>query len=131
MGTKSAPNPNKVAAAGPTAKLQEAIGHRAREIYEHSGRAAGQDVQNWIQAEAEIRREFADRATRKTAIVVTVAGVQYVGQYDPAFADGYAPGEFAYGNQVPVRFKGEKMYVKRPNGKELETTIVKQVTFSS
>ena len=41
-----------------------------------------------------------------------------------AAADGYTPGEFAPGDPIPVRLEGDKMYVKRPNGKELETTIV-------
>ena len=35
-------------------------------------------------------------------------------------------GEFGADASVPVRFHGDKMFVKRPNGKELETTIVKQ-----
>jgi len=28
---------------------------------------------------------------------------------------------------VPVRFHGDKMFVKRPNGKILETTIVNKI----
>jgi hypothetical protein len=35
--------------------------------------------------------------------------------------------EFGKGKVVPVRFAGNKMFVKRPNGKELETTIVKKI----
>ena len=57
--------------------------------------------------------------------MVTVNGVKYVGEYDPALSDGYAPGEFAKGTPVPVRFDGDKMFVTRPNGKELEARIVK------
>ena len=81
-------------------------------------------MQNWVQAEAEVRREWEERTARKAAIVVKVEGVRYVGEYNVADADGYTPGEFAAGEAIPVRLQGDKMYVKRPNGKELETEIV-------
>jgi len=109
-----------------TTELQEAIGRRARDIYEKSGRIAGRDVENWMQAEAEILREQ-KRAARKSAVVVRVNGVQYVGEYGPASADGYTPGEFAKGDPVPVRFDGDQMFVRRHNGKELATRIVRPV----
>lgn len=111
--------------AAPASDLQQAIGQRAREIYEKSGRIAGRDVENWIQAEAEILSEQKG-SPRKSAVVVRVEGVQYVGEYWPASADGYSPGEFAKGEMVPVRFDGNQMFVKRPNGKELATRIVDQ-----
>jgi Protein of unknown function (DUF2934) len=110
--------------AGPT-DLHEAIGRRAREIYEKSGRIAGRDLENWTQAEAEILREQR-RSGRRSAVVVRVDGVQYVGEYQPASSDGYTPGEFAKGDAVPVRFDGNLMFVKRHNGKELATRIVSQ-----
>jgi len=56
-----------------------------------------------------------------------VNDVKYVGEYDPASSAGYAPGEFGAGTRIPVRFEGDKMFVKRPNGAELETTIVKRL----
>jgi hypothetical protein len=96
-------------------------------IYEKSGKVAGRDLENWIQAEAEIVRELSRLSDRRLALVVRVDGVQYVGEYSVAFANGYAPGEFASGDPVPVRFVGNKMCVKRPNGKELETILVKRV----
>lgn len=68
--------------------------------------------------------ELASEAPRKTAIVVRVDGEEYVGEYAPESADGYVPGEFGTGASVPVRFRGNKMLVLRPNGKVLETTIV-------
>jgi Protein of unknown function (DUF2934) len=105
--------------------LQQAITRRAGEIYERSGRVPGRDVQNWIQAEAEIQREFA-QGSRRAAVKVRVDGVEYIGEYNRALG-GYVPGEFAPEDPVPVRFDGNKMYVKRPNGKELETKIVKKV----
>jgi len=105
----------------------EAIRRRAEEIYIRSGRIPGRDLENWTQAEQEITREAAEHPLRRTAIVVKVNGVQYVGEYAIDSADGYAPGEFTKGVPVPVRFDGDKMFVKRPNGKELETRIVRMV----
>jgi Protein of unknown function (DUF2934) len=111
----------------PSSDRQEAVRRRAEEIYIRNGRLPGHDVQNWMQAEQEILRESAEGSARNKAIVVKVKGVQYIGEYDPAACGGYTPGEFAKGVPVPVRFAGDKMFVKRPNGKELETTIVKRV----
>jgi len=117
------PNP------GPTSTpdLQEAIRRRAEEIYVRNGKIPGRDLENWAQAEQEILCESAGLAPRKTAVVVTVNGVKYIGEYDPASSGGYTPGEFRPGVRVPVRFEGDKMFVRRPNGRELETTIVKQL----
>lgn len=109
----------------PPADQHEAIRRRAEEIYIRNGRIPGRDLENWAQAEQEILRESAEPPTRK-AIVVKVNGAQYVGEYNPAFSGGYLPGEFGPGATVPVRFLGDKMFVQRPNGKILETTIVKK-----
>lgn len=107
-------------------ELQNAIRHRAEEIYERGGRIEGRDLDNWREAEAEVLREYASRAARK-AIVVNVEGVVYTGEYEPASADGYTPGEWHAGDPVPVRFQGDRMYIRRRNGKELETDIVKRI----
>ncbi len=104
----------------------EAIRRRAEEIYIRNGRVPGRDLENWAEAEQEIARESAQVQNRRTAIIVRVNGTEYVGEYNPASSDGYLPGEFNPGASVPVRFHGEKMLVKRPNGKILETTIVKK-----
>jgi hypothetical protein len=103
----------------------EAIRLRAEEIYIRNGRIPGRDVENWAQAEQEILRESAEPPTRK-AIVVKVGDAQYIGEYNPESCDGYVPGEFGPGASVPVRFRGGKMQILRPNGKVLETTIVKK-----
>lgn len=110
------------------ADRHEAIRRRAEEIYIRNGRVPGRDLDNWAQAEQEILREFGERPARKTAIIVRVNGEEYIGEYSPESSDGYVPGEFGAGTSVPVRFHGDKMFVKRPNGKELETTIVKQIS---
>jgi hypothetical protein len=106
--------------------LQDAIRRRAEEIYIRNGGIAGRDVQNWVQAEQEILREAAERSSRRTAVVIAVDGMRYVGEYAAEFAEGYTPGEFAAGDPVPVRFEGDSMFVRRPNGRELKTTLVKQ-----
>jgi hypothetical protein len=106
---------------------QEAIRRRAEEIYIRNGKIPGHDLENWAQAEQEILRESPNPAPRRTAIVVKVNGVAYVGEYDAASSD-YEPGEFGPGVTVPVRFRGNKMLVLRSNGKVLETTIVKKIS---
>jgi|SRR5579864_1278564 len=108
------------------ADLQKAIAQRAGEIYQQSGCIPGRDMENWCQAETEIRREYEPSHTRAGAIKVRVDGLEYIGEYSAASAGGYKPGEFAANDPVPVRFVGDKMYVRRPNGKELETRIVRK-----
>jgi len=112
----------------PAPDWHEAIRLRAEEIYIRNGKIPGRDLENWAQAEQEILRESAEPQPRRTAIVVKVEGVDYVGEYNPAFSDGYQPGEFGPGVSVPVRFRGDRMYLKRPNGKILETTIVQKIS---
>ena len=116
------------AAAHAPTDLQEAIRRRAEEIYFRNGKIPGRDIENWAQAEQEILQEYSTaRAPRRTAIVVKVNGVAYIGEYDPTSSD-YQPGEFAPGVSVPVRFRGNKMQLLRPNGTVLETTIVKKIS---
>ena len=104
----------------------DAIRRRAEEIYIRNGRIPGRDAENWRLAEQEIEREATARTPRRTAVVVDVEGVRYVGEYQPGTADGYRPGELEPGAQVPVRFEGDRMYVRRPNGTELETVVVEK-----
>lgn len=123
---KSSSLPDSSGSGAADSKMHEAIRLRAEEIYIRNGRIPGHDLENWAQAEAEIKREAAAASPRK-AVVVRVNGVQYFGEYRPEDCDGYQPGELGKGKVVPVRFAGNKMFVKRPNGKELETTIVKKI----
>ena len=120
MDSHSAAHPKPVTPA----ELHEAIRRRAEEIYRRNGSIPGRDLENWSQAEREVLSEF--RRPRQ-AILVKVDGIQYVGEYTPASADGYKPGEFSPGDRFPVRFEGDKMFVKRTNGRELETTIVQKI----
>jgi hypothetical protein len=120
--SQDVPNPR----SAPAPDLHEAIRRRAEEIYARNGKLPGRDMENWAQAEAEILQQFSV-AARRTAVVVNLEGVQYVGEYNAAFSDGYTPGEFRPGASVPVRIEGDKMFVIRRNGTELKTTIVQRV----
>lgn len=112
----------------PPADMHEAICQRAEEIYVRKGKVSGHDLENWMQAEAEIFHESVRIPTKRAAIVVNVDGVQYVGEYDASLAAGYVPGEFAAGQPVPVRFDGNKMFIHRANRQELETDVVKKLS---
>jgi hypothetical protein len=108
--------------------MQEAIRKRAGEIYLCNVQVAGRDLENWYQAEQEIFGEAAQKGSKPSrhAVVVKVEGVQYTGEYEQTGPDGYRAGEWKAGDPVPVRLAGDKLYLLRPNGKELATTIVKR-----
>ena len=105
--------------------LKELIRLRAQEIYIRKGRVPGHDVENWAQAEREVLQEKQSQAARR-AIVIRVDRIQYVGEYSPETSGDYVPGELVAGVPIAVRFEGDKMYVTRPNGQELETTVVQR-----
>jgi hypothetical protein len=116
---------------GPTSRddsynVLEAIRRRATELFQNSGGIEGHDAENWYKAEAEILRESVASPVRR-AIVVNVQGVVYTGEYDCGAADGYTPGEWRPGDPIPVRFAGDRLYLRRRNGLELKTTIVKRI----
>lgn len=109
-------------------EIEAAIRRRAQEIYQQHGSVPGHELEDWLQAEAEVMQEFAARQVRSAArIVVRVHGVTYVGEYDPNDCGGYHPGEFSHGQQLYVRFDQDRMYVTRPNGSELEAKVVERV----
>ena len=109
-----------------TPQQQEAIRRRATELYQRGEQAEGHDLENWCQAEAEILRETASHVVRRS-VVINLDGVVYTGEYEFARADGYTPGEWKPGETVPVRLAGDKLYLRRRNGRELQTTIVKRI----
>lgn len=109
-----------------SAELQNAVRKRASELYWRSGSIEGHDVENWRQAEAEILREVAT-PLRRPAVVIHVEGVVYTGEYDLVTAEGYRPGEWKAGARVVVRLDGDRLLLRRPNGLELETQIVKRI----
>jgi len=107
-------------------EMLEAIRRRATELYKQRGALEGHDNENWYQAEAEILRESAPHLVRR-AVIVNVQGVVYTGEYESTSADGYTPGEWKPGDPVPIRLSGDKLYLRRPNGRELQTTVVKRI----
>lgn len=107
-------------------EVQAAIRRRATEIYRVSGDMEGHDVENWYQAEAQVLRELAS-SSRRRAIVVNVDGVVYTGEYEPESAGGYTPGEWQAGDPVRMRVAGDQLYLRRPNGCELQIAIVKRI----
>jgi hypothetical protein len=108
-------------------EVENAIRRRAQDLYEHRGRLPGHEVEDWLQAESEVTREFASAPTPTPAfVVIRFEGVTYTGEYDTGNCNGYTPGEFRAGAPVQIRFEADKMYVKRPNGQHLETRIVKK-----
>jgi hypothetical protein len=107
-------------------QLREAIRRRATELYRSGGGVEGHDVENWYRAEAEIIRE-SNTPSAHRSVVVNVQGVVYTGEYESNSADGYTPGEWKLGDSVPIRFAGDKLFLRRRNGRELQTTIVKRI----
>jgi len=107
-------------------QILEAIRRRATELYLRRGCIEGRDAENWYQAEAEIIRESGTGSARR-AVVINVQGVVYTGEYESETADGYIPGEWQPGDPVPIRLAGDKLYLRRRNGRELQTTVVKRI----
>jgi hypothetical protein len=107
--------------------LQNAIRARAKQLYQQGGGAPGHDFENWCRAESEVLQESAAPAFARPAVVIHVGSVVYTGEYDAASADGYRPGEWMAGDRIPVRLEGDKLFLRRPNGRELETSVVKRI----
>lgn len=110
-----------------TPEIEEAIRRRAEKLYEERGRAPGHEVEDWVKAEAEVLHEIEIESAPKPAFVsIRFEGAVFTGEYDAKRCDGYVPGEFRAAAPVEIRFETGKMYVKRPNGKELETRVVRK-----
>jgi hypothetical protein len=113
-------------------ELEAAIRRRASELWEQRGRVDGHGVEDWVQAEKEVtaawNKKAGGRQGKRTAaaMVVKVKDVTYTVEYDPQNAAGYEPGEFAVGEAMELRFEGAKMFVRRHNGSEFETRVVKK-----
>jgi hypothetical protein len=107
-------------------QMDQAIRRRATELYRLGGETGGHDIENWCRAEAEILRESAAHVAHP-AIVINLEGVLYTGEYDLETAEGYLPGEWKAGDRVPVRLDGDKLFLRRTNGRELQTNVVKRI----
>jgi len=58
---------------------------------------------------------------------VQIGNMVYVGSYWPRWRWSYTPTDFIENNPVEARFEGKHMYLKRPDGKELKTEIIRRV----
>lgn len=58
-------------------------------------------------------------------ITVEAGGLVYVGEYTPMFFG--KPGDWIVGDPIDLRFDGKKMILRKPNGKELKTSIRKRI----
>lgn len=58
-------------------------------------------------------------------ISVQQGDIVYVGNYTPMFFG--KPGDWIIGDPIDVRFDGNKMILKKPDGKELKTKIEKRI----
>ncbi|MCE9625974.1 MAG: hypothetical protein K8R69_11085 [Deltaproteobacteria bacterium] len=58
-------------------------------------------------------------------ISVQAGDLVYVGEYTPMFYG--KPGDWIIGDPIDVRFDGGKMILRKPNGKELKTKVVKRI----
>lgn len=58
---------------------------------------------------------------------VQIGDMIYVGSYWPRWKWSYGPTDFVENGPVDVRMDGKHMYIKRPDGKELKTEIIRRV----
>ncbi|MCC7345679.1 MAG: hypothetical protein IT573_12125 [Deltaproteobacteria bacterium] len=58
-------------------------------------------------------------------ITVQASDLVYVGEYTPMFFG--KPGDWIIGDPIDVRFDGNKMILRKPNGKELKTKVQKRI----
>ena len=98
---------------------QQRIHRRAQQLFENHGSIPGHDIEYWLRAEAEIKAE-----NKAAFVLVKLNGITYTSQYDPNNCAGYTPGEFHPGDTICVRRDDLNLYLKRPNGAELQTRIV-------
>ena len=84
------------------------------------------DLEDCNEAEAEVLRESGTCQTR-ASVVINLEGVVYTGEYDFATSGDYMAGEWQAGDRITVRLAGDRMYLRRPNGRELETQVVKRI----
>lgn len=61
-------------------------------------------------------------------ITVQAGDLVYVSEYTPMFFG--KPGDWIIGDPIEVRFEGNKMILRKPNGKELKASIRKRIRAS-
>ena len=106
--------------------LQQAIRRRAEEIYIRNGKIPGRDMDNWAQAEQEIRRESAPRNSQDRDRASGERQRNTSANTMSQSSDGYCPGRVRPGRiRSRSASTATRCSCKRANGKVLETTIVK------
>src|SRR5579872_5335875 len=58
---------------------------------------------------------------------VQLGGFVYVCSYNPPFEWSYKPNDLLVKDAVEARVEGDHLYIKRHDGKELKTTIVRRM----
>ena len=58
---------------------------------------------------------------------VQLGDLVYVCSYTPTFVWAYKPNDLLANDAVQARIEGKHLYIKRPNGKELKTTIMRRM----
>jgi hypothetical protein len=106
--------------------IHEAVEKRARELWELGGRRDGHADEDWKQAEREIRSRVATAGQQgNRRIIVKVAGVTYTGEYDPATAASYHPGDLQPGTEIRIQFQDDCMLLKLGDGRQLQAKIIR------
>lgn len=105
--------------------LEQAIRRRAQELYQQRGCVDGHQLEDWLQAEAEIRARHSS-ASDFARIALNIGAFRYVGEYNTALSGDYHRGEFKAGDPIHVRFAGDRLFLRRPNGVELEIRIIEK-----
>jgi hypothetical protein len=102
-----------------TPEVENAIRLRAEKLYEARGRVAGHEVEDWLQAEAEILREL-QCFPKLARVAVHFEGATYIGEYDAQHCDGYTRGEFRAGTPVELPFRGSDYVHEAPQRQRIE-----------
>jgi Protein of unknown function (DUF2934) len=106
--------------------IHEAVEKRARELWELSGRRDGHADEDWKQAEREIRSRVATPGQHgNRRIIVKVGEVTYTGEYDPATAGSYHPGDLQPGAEIRIQFQDDCMLLKLADGRQLQAKIIR------
>ena len=68
----------------------------------------------------------AGRAQGSFCLAVELGDLTYLGSYEPSWRWSYEPTEFVVGDSVEVRINGHSMYLKKPKGGDLKTSITRR-----
>jgi DUF2934 family protein len=109
------------------AARHEATVRRAHELWELRGRIDGHAEEDWAQAEAEVRKQWAQTRPASQAFL-SIKGERFVYtcSYDRNGA-AYHPGDIVPGQTIRFRVVEGKLFLKLGDNRELETTVIRKV----